>query len=96
MNAVSNTGPAAGWLPTGVILGTLLGLAGCAGGPPREPIATAVYVDLERFMGDWYVIANIPTAIAKGAHTAVESYRIDDDGTIDTTFTFREDGFEGE
>ena len=47
-------------------------------------------------MGDWYVIANIPTFIEKGAHNAVESYRLDDDGTIATTFTFREDGFDGE
>ena len=57
---------------------------------------TVDYVDLERFMGDWYVIANIPTFIEKGAHNAVESYRLDDDGTIATTFTFREDGFDGE
>ena len=28
---------------------------------------TVDYVDLERFMGDWYVIANIPTFIEKGA-----------------------------
>ena len=25
-------------------------------------------VDLPRFMGDWYVIANIPTLIERGAH----------------------------
>jgi lipocalin len=31
-------------------------------------------VDIQRFMGDWYVIANIPTWIEKGAHNAVESY----------------------
>jgi apolipoprotein D and lipocalin family protein len=46
-------------------------------------------------MGDWYVIANIPTFVEKGAHNAVESYRLDDDGTIATTFTFRKDGFDG-
>jgi apolipoprotein D and lipocalin family protein len=53
-------------------------------------------VDLPRFMGDWYVIANIPTFIEKGAHNAMESYRLADDGTIETTFTFRKDSFEGE
>ncbi len=47
-------------------------------------------------MGDWYVIANIPTAIEKGAHNAVESYRLDDDGSIATTFTFRDGSFDGE
>ncbi|MGE3890909.1 MAG: lipocalin family protein [Steroidobacteraceae bacterium] len=55
----------------------------------------AKQVDLPRFMGDWYVIANIPTFIEKGAHNAVESYRLDTDGSIDTTFTFRADAFDG-
>lgn len=26
-----------------------------------KPMPAVDYVDLERFMGDWYVIANIPT-----------------------------------
>jgi len=47
-------------------------------------------------MGDWYVIASIPTFIEKGAHNAVESYRLDGDGTIATTFTFRAGSFDGE
>ncbi len=54
------------------------------------------YVDLERFMGDWYVIANIPTFLEKGAHNAVETYEMNDDGTINTTFVFRDGGFDGE
>lgn len=60
-----------------------------------KPLATVDYVDLDRFMGDWYVIANIPTFIETGAHNAIESYRIDDDGSIDTEFTFRQDSFDG-
>jgi apolipoprotein D and lipocalin family protein len=57
---------------------------------------TVDYVDLERFMGDWYVIANIPTALEKGAHNAIESYALNPDGSIATTFTFRDGGFDGE
>jgi apolipoprotein D and lipocalin family protein len=53
-------------------------------------------VDVDRFMGDWYVIANIPTRIEKGAHNAIESYRLDNDGSIATTFTFHDNGFDGE
>jgi len=68
-------------------------LGGCSAAPPLEPVD---HVDLERFMGDWYVIANIPTFIEKDAYNAVESYRLDDDGTVATTFTFRKGGFEGE
>ncbi len=74
-------------------LAALAMLAACA---TPAPIRTVDYVDLERFMGDWYVIANIPTFVEKGAHNAVESYSMNDDGTIATTFTFREDGFGGE
>ena len=61
-----------------------------------QPLATASRVDLQRFMGDWYVIASIPTFIENGAHNAIESYRLDADGTIATTFTFRAGGFDGE
>ncbi|KAB2311639.1 lipocalin family protein [Betaproteobacteria bacterium SCN2] len=57
---------------------------------------TVESVDLERFMGDWYVIANIPTFIEKGAHNAIESYALDPDGSITTTFTFRAGAFDGE
>jgi apolipoprotein D and lipocalin family protein len=57
---------------------------------------TVANVDLERFMGDWYVIANIPTFLEKGAHNAVETYALNDDGTIDTTFVFRDGSFDGE
>jgi apolipoprotein D and lipocalin family protein len=60
-----------------------------------KPIHTVKSVDLERFMGDWYVIANIPTFIEKGAHNAVESYRLAEDGTIETTFTFNKDAPNG-
>ena len=68
-------------------------LASCASrGPEME---TVDYVDLDRFMGDWYVIANIPTFLEKGAHNAVETYELDDDGTIATTFTFRDGAFDG-
>jgi apolipoprotein D and lipocalin family protein len=46
-------------------------------------------------MGDWYVIANIPTFIEKGAHNAVETYQLDSDGSIATTFTFNKGSFDG-
>jgi apolipoprotein D and lipocalin family protein len=77
--------------PAGVLALTAM-LAACSSTPS---IPTAERVDLERFMGDWYVIANIPTAPEKGAHNAVESYRLDPDGSIPTTFTFREGAFDG-
>jgi apolipoprotein D and lipocalin family protein len=69
-------------------------LAGCTSAPT---IPVAKDVDLDRFMGDWYVIANIPTRFEVGAHNAVESYKRDPrDGSIATTFTFRDGSFDGE
>ena len=76
-----------------VLLATVMPLFGCSN---HAPMATVDYVDIDRFMGDWYVIANIPTFIEEGAHNAVESYEKSDDGTIATTFTFRDGGFDGE
>lgn len=73
----------------------LLGLlSGCATAS-RAPIATVPHVDLPRFMGDWHVIAHIPTFIERQAHHAVESYTLAPDGTIATTFTFRQGGPDG-
>jgi apolipoprotein D and lipocalin family protein len=73
---------------------SVLSTTGCeeSGG---EPMDTVPYVDLERFMGDWYVVANIPTFVEKGAYNPVESYALNADGTIATTFTFNKDGFDG-
>jgi apolipoprotein D and lipocalin family protein len=71
----------------------IVALSACS---TMEPLKTVDHVDLDRFMGDWYVIANIPTSIEKGAHNAIESYRRDDDGSIATTFTFHAGSFTGE
>ncbi|MFN0317720.1 MAG: lipocalin family protein [Burkholderiales bacterium] len=67
-------------------------MLGCKSSPPLPAVSQ---VDLPRFMGDWYVIANIPTFIEKGAHNAVESYRLAEEGIIETTFTFRKGSFDG-
>jgi len=75
------------------IMGLLTLLGACRSTQP--PLTTEPSVDLRKFMGDWYVIANIPTSIERDAHNAIESYRIDGDGSIATTFTFRADAFDG-
>lgn len=71
-----------------------LTLSACAGSS-LPAVDTVEYVDIDRFMGDWYVIASIPTSIETDAYNAIETYRLDDDGTIATTFTFRDGGFDG-
>jgi apolipoprotein D and lipocalin family protein len=76
------------------LVGSVALLAGCSSTGPA-PIRTADYVDLPRFMGDWYVIAHIPAYLERAAYNAVESYRLLDDGRIETTFSFNDGGFEG-
>lgn len=55
------------------------------GGPPLKSVDS---VDLSQFMGDWYVIANIPTFVEKGATNAVENYSLNSDGSIAVAFSF--------
>lgn len=68
-------------------------LSGC-GGMPRSPLPTAEYVDLSRFMGEWYVIAAIPLYPEKDAYNAVEKYQLAAPGVVDTSYRFRDGGFE--
>jgi len=78
-------------------LAALLVACASSGGPPLQPLERRI--DLERFMGDWYVLGFIPISLPlfseAGAHNGVESYRLADDGTIETTYTFRDGAFEG-
>jgi apolipoprotein D and lipocalin family protein len=69
-------------------------LTGCAA-VPKDPLPTVPNVNPQRFMGDWYVIAHIPTTIEKEAFNAIERYDLAPDGTIATTFTFRKGAFDG-
>ena len=62
----------------------------------RSAFQTVESVDLEKFMGDWYVLANIPTSIEEGAVNAIESYAMREDGDIDITFKFYQDSVDGE
>ena len=80
------------WKPLLLAVATVV-LGACAGKGPE--MKTVEHVDIERFMGPWYVIANIPTFLEKDAHNAIETYSLNADGTIDTRFTFRKKSFDG-
>lgn len=73
----------------GVVAAALvaLPLTGCA---DQAPIVPVRHVDVQRYMGDWYVIAAIPTYFERHAYHAVESYALRPDGRIQTTFTYRD------
>lgn len=69
-------------------------LAACASAN-QPSIATVPTVNIPKFMGTWYVIAAIPTVIEKEAYNATESYELNKDGTIATTFTYNKGSFDG-
>jgi len=71
----------------------ILLLTGCA--MKSTQIKTVDEVDINRFMGDWYVLAHIPSYVEKNAFNAVESYKLNEDGSIATTFTFNEGSLDG-
>lgn len=76
-----------------LLLAPLALVAGaCASHPP---LPTVEHVDLERFMGDWYVQGHVPASSERNAHNAVESYALAEDGRILTSYVFRDGGFDG-
>lgn len=77
------------------ILGILpvIALSACSVTP--SPLPTVERVDLARFMGDWYVIASIPTFIERDAYNAIESYELVSDKRVATTFRFNKGAFDG-
>jgi apolipoprotein D and lipocalin family protein len=60
----------------------------------KTPIPPVAEVDLPRFMGDWYVIANIPTFLERKSYDAIETYEMRGDGRIQTTFRHRKGSFD--
>ncbi len=76
-----------------LILGILL-LASCTSNPePNQELAPRV--DIEKFMGVWYVHGYAPTAIDKGAWNGTETYERLPNGKIQTTYKFRKGSSDG-
>ena len=83
------------FIPTLALAILLLAPTGCIHFD-RSAFETVASVDLEKFMGDWYVLANIPTSMEEGAVNAIETYAMREDGDIDITFKFNQDTADGE
>ena len=74
------------WPWCGLIV-AVFALAGCATAP--EPLRTVPKLDLSRYLGNWYVIANIPYFLEKGKVASYDTYAMRPDGRMDNIFTFR-------
>lgn len=58
--------------------------------------STVAHVDLNQFIGKWYVVAGRFSFLEKGAHNPVEEYSWGkEDNAINVHFTFRKNSFEG-
>lgn len=57
------------------------------------PLVVQEKVDLERFMGRWYVIANIPYSAERGKVASFVEYHARDDGRMDDFYFFRDKTF---
>lgn len=80
-----------------VLVSTGMFLGGCAtqsANMKTQPLQSVPYVDLQRFMGDWRVIANIPYFAEKDCVDSIEGYSLRPDGKITNTFTFRKKSFD--
>lgn len=56
-----------------------------------SPLETQAEIDLQRFMGQWFVIANIPYFPERGKVASSDVYALREDGRIDNTYVFRRD-----
>ena len=61
----------------------------------KNPPPTVSYVDLESFMGTWYVIGYTPIVFDGKAHNATEHYYLEPNGNIQTTYQYRNGSFDG-
>jgi apolipoprotein D and lipocalin family protein len=69
-------------------------LSSCSSLPELK---TVEKIEIPKFMGSWYVIANIPTFVEKGAHNALETYTWNEkENRIDVDFSFNKDSLDGE
>ncbi len=57
-----------------------------------DTMKTVESVDLEKFMGKWFVISLVPNMIEKGATNSSDTYVLNNDGTIDITYDAIKDG----
>lgn len=68
----------------------ILLLTACASAPKAPLPAPAQPLDVERFLGRWYIIANIPYIGERGDVGSYVEYHARDDGRIDDLYFFRD------
>lgn len=79
-----------------LILSMCFSLVACTSmGAKKPPLKTVGHVDLERYAGDWYVIANIPYFAERGNVAGRVNYRPRLDGRFDDEYYYQKKTFDG-
>lgn len=63
---------------------------------PPDSFPRMESVDVDRYMGGWFVIAHIPPDQVANSYNNIERYRRGEGNEILTEYTYREGGFDGE
>lgn len=71
------------------VIGISLALFGVANAGKPVPLTSSAVVDLERYMGRWWVIAHIPYFAEKGKVATADVYALKPDGDIDNVYVYR-------
>lgn len=75
--------------PLLILTALLLGACAATSSDAPAPLETSARIDLPRYMGAWYVIANVPYFGERGNVAAQDIYSIGKDGEIDTVYRYR-------
>ena len=76
------------------ILLTINLITSCTGQAMKD-LRPVENVDIQRFMGKWYVIAIKPNWIEKNPFNSIEEYSLNKKGHIDVKYSFNQNGFDG-
>lgn len=75
-----------------LLVSLIVMLVGCTSSPALKVVDD---LKVDKFMGDWYVIAHIPIFVEAEAFNAVENYTLNSNGDVDVTFSFNKSAFDG-
>src|SRR5512144_3149660 len=81
------------------MLGAIVMAAGCATSTTERlrlpPLETVAHVDLARYLGTWYEIANFPQSFQRGCTATTATYTLRADGDIDVLNRCRKGSIDG-
>ena len=69
-------------------------LGGCLTNRSYDPLPSPTSVSLDRLMGEWFVVASIPTVFERAPYAATASFSRAERG-IEVDYTFLTDAFDG-